>query len=98
MSDDTGGLEMEPLYVAMTRPAMMWGVSILWFFGTGFATVIGFLASGSLAAFFAWPIFHLVGYVLTAKDFRFAGIWFAWGRFCSSNKAKRFWGCNTYQG
>lgn len=98
MSAEESQLEVEPLYVAMTRPAMIWGVSILYFFTTGFATVIGFLASGSLAAFLAWPVFHLLGYVFTARDFRFAGIWYCWARFCSGNKAKRFWGCNTYQG
>lgn len=91
-------LEIEPLYVAMTRPAMLWGVSILFFFATGFATVILFLGSGSLLSFFVWPVLHVMGYVLTARDFRFAGIWFAWARHCGQNKAKRFWGCNTYQG
>ncbi|MDB2414248.1 VirB3 family type IV secretion system protein [Rickettsiales bacterium] len=64
----TGELEVDPVFLGLTRPSMLFGVSysvvILNFFGC----MMYYVASSDFRAFLAMPLLHAIGYIASQKE------------------------------
>jgi type IV secretion system protein VirB3 len=87
-----------PVYLGMTRPPMAFGVTFAWAVAEGMATVLLFLASGTLLGLALIAPLHLLGLWACRKDPRFLEIVAAYGMRCTGVRSRRFWGRNSYSG
>jgi len=81
MSDDLGRVQRDPLFLALTRPTMMFGVTYSWFAVTGMFWVIVFVNTKNFALMIPGMAFtHAVGYYLCAYEPRFMEIISIWSK------------------
>ena len=100
MTSDTGGPEVgdgvDSLFIGLTRPPMVWGVTHSYFVINLIIGLIGFLASHSwLALLLAVPI-HSLGYIACLRDPRVFDLAFIKASKCAKCVNRRFWGASTY--
>jgi len=95
-------VEIDPLFIGMTRPPMTMGVPME-FFGINFMIFgIGMVLCASLmgkALFFACltlPL-HALGILATEKDLQWMRIFLTKMNKCPPHKNRRFWKCNSYR-
>lgn len=94
-------LQAEPLFVAITRPALIWGVPLEAFSLSAIVAVgASFVATGALVAFVPmWVLALLVCKVLAAKDPLIFAERFAWMLTLTSpfgaNTSGGYWGCSS---
>lgn len=89
-------LTSDPLFLGITRPPMVAGVTFSFFIINLISTVIGFLALNSFYAFlFGLPI-HVIGYLFCLKDPRFFDLYFIKLTKTVSIRNKSFWRSNSY--
>ena len=95
-------VEIDPLFIGMTRPAVTLGVPME-FFGLNFMIFgIGMILFLSLTGKFLWFLLftlplHGLGYVATEKDPHWMGVWLTKIGKCPPTRNKRYWNCNSYQ-
>jgi type IV secretion system protein VirB3 len=77
MSDsEVGRLGVDPLFLGLTRPAMMLGVTYNWFMVNGMIWVTYFIQTSNFAVLVPGAIFtHLLGYIICSKEPRFVDLW-----------------------
>lgn len=87
---------VDPLFVGMTRPTMMMGVTYSYFVINMTVTAILFLATSSLMILLvAFPV-HGIGMLACAKDPRFFDLIIQRFQFCPPVQNHRFWQANSY--
>ena len=88
-------LQTYPLFVAMTRPPMMLGVTQT-FFVMNFVPCFCFLliSKSITISLGIFVILHVVGVLGCAKDNSFFEIFL--GKYSFSCPNKQIWGCNSY--
>ena len=80
MEDRNTGVTLDPLFVALTRPAMRWGVTFSALLVNLVVTMELFLLTRNLLTLLiALPI-HGVCALLCARDARFFDLFLLWGR------------------
>jgi type IV secretion system protein VirB3 len=80
MTERNAGLTMDPLFVAVTRPPMRWGVTFsALLLNLVFTMEVFLLTKNLLTLLLAGPI-HGVCALLCARDARFFDLIFLWGR------------------
>ena len=89
-------LESDPLYLAMTRPPLIWGVPLLFVGICGAAVCLAFIWTKFLPVLLAYPFLHGLGLWMFNQDPRFMEILMKSGRYCSACRTKRFFGHNVY--
>ena len=94
MSDEA--VEIDPVFLAMTRPPMFMGVTYTFFVINGMVTTIAFLAANNLLAFLIGIPVHFIGYLLCLKDPRIFDIWRVRLLKTPATRNKRFWNANSY--
>jgi type IV secretion system protein VirB3 len=72
------GLTRDTLFLALTRPAMKWGVPWEGFYINTVGTVFGGMILGSPLYWAAWPVIHLVMRAAVARDHNRFRIWRLW--------------------
>jgi type IV secretion system protein VirB4 len=90
--------EAHPLFLALTRPIMVAGVTYNFMVMNAMITTLTFLATGNLLMFLIGIPIHAIGYVLSLKDpriFDLLSVVLAKHGNCHGIN-KRFWQCNTY--
>lgn len=95
---ETETAEQSPLFLALTRPIMVAGVTYNFMVLNAMVTTLVFLASGSLLMFLIGIPIHLVGYALSLKDpriFDLISVAVAKHGNCHASN-KSFWKCNSY--
>lgn len=95
MSEETP--DVDPLFVGLTRPAMIWGVTYSYFIITAMVAAIGFLATNSLLFFLIAAPMHGVGYAACAYDPRLFDLLFKRFARCAPVRNISYWKCNTYE-
>lgn len=95
-SNDEVPVTIDPLFVGMTRPTMMMGVTYSYFVINMTATSIIFLATSSLLALLISLPVHGLGMLACAKDPRFFDLIFQWLKSCPPVQNRRFWHANSY--
>lgn len=92
----SGKLVSDPLFVGLTRPTMVFGVSIQYAMLNMMVSLLVFIYySGILIIFFA-GFMHLVGYIACFKEPRFMQIWLNKASKCNKCQNKYFYGANSY--
>lgn len=89
--------ERDPILIGLTRPPLIRGVGLNWMFLNVIGTMICFALSGSFFAVLLFPVFHLVGVLIYAKDPATLSIIFKRLKvgWTPNNK---YWGGNSYNG
>ncbi len=95
---NTGEVEVDMVFLGLTRPAMFFGVTYLFAMANFFLILMGFIVfnQGLKTFLFAVPI-HLVGYYFTAKEPLFMELFFIKQNKCSRCKNRMYHGfTNSY--
>jgi type IV secretion system protein VirB3 len=88
--------QTDPVYLGLTRPAMLCGVTQSFFVINAALCMIGFLGTGSfLPLLLGAPLLHGIGYLACLRDARTFDIWLVKARFLRClNRAH--WLANSY--
>lgn len=95
---DEGGLDIEPVYLAMTRQPMLMGVP---FGAVGLASIgcsLIFIMSSHFGALLAYPLLHGVAYTMVQRDERCFDVWRVWSARCAKSATRFRFGRNVYFG
>lgn len=96
MENSEKGIEIDPLFVGLTRPATMWGVPYFAFVIEFMATTLIFLAIGNpMYLLVAAPI-HAVLYLVSANDPGAFDSIFMWMQTNARCQNSRFWGAASF--
>lgn len=89
--------DVDPLFVGMTRPAMLWGVTYSYFMLNGMFVTIGFLGTNSLWFLLAAAPLHVIGYAACKHDPHVFELLFKRFNKCPPVSNASHWKCNTYE-
>lgn len=90
-------LASDPVFVALTRPQMIGGVTYSYAVFNLIITVEAFLITKSFWSLLAALVLHLVGYLGCLHEPRFFDIWITRASRCPRVRNYRFWGVNSYR-
>ena len=86
----------DPLFLALTRPTMVWGVTYAFVVTNLVLTGIVFVWSGSfLAVLIGGPV-HVAGYLACLREPRQFDLWWVRLRHALPTPTRFFWGGNSY--
>ena len=91
-----GKLEADPLFVGLTRPTMIFGVSIQYAMLNMMISVTWYIQSSGIEIIFVAAVVHLVGYILCFKEPRFMELYLNKASKCNQCPNKSFYGANSY--
>ncbi|HJK87127.1 MAG TPA: VirB3 family type IV secretion system protein [Candidatus Megaira endosymbiont of Nemacystus decipiens] len=91
-----GQVSSDPLFVGLTRPTMIFGVSIQYAMLNLMISVTTFIQQPSIYVIFIAAIVHLVGYLLCFKEPRFLELYLNYARKCNQCSNKSYYGANSY--
>jgi len=90
------GLQSDPLFVGLTRPPMLFGVSYNFVLMNGFICIIGYIQTTNFKFFLLMFILHGVGYYICSKEPLFIELFKVRAEKCSRCKNKLYHGANSY--
>ena len=93
---DSGSVSTDPLFVGLTRPTMIFGVSFKFFFLNFFLGIMSYINSPGLKVLFVVAALHLVGYIICFKEPLFLEIYLKKGAKGTKCKNKSYYGANSY--
>jgi type IV secretion system protein VirB3 len=93
----TGKLEADPLFIGLTRPPVIFGVSYMFVVMNFFVNVIIFIqTSNFMYLFVCLPGIHMVGYIICFKEPLFVELFLVRSAKCTKCKNKTYHGANSY--
>lgn len=90
-------LDRDVLFVALTRPQMLLGVTYGFVIGNAILTTELFLVFKSVTVLLAALVVHAIGMVLCLRDPRIFDLWMIKVRRCPRVPNYRRWRCNSYR-
>lgn len=91
-------IEVHPLFLALTRPAMTMGVTLEYHLLNLMLSVISFIAMGNLLYLLTFVPVHLFGCAMFRYDVNFFAIKTKATLYTGSNRAnKNLWGVGSYE-
>lgn len=91
------GLERDTLFVALTRPQMLLGVTYGFAIGNAIVTAELFLLFKSFWVLLAAVVIHVAGWLACLRDPHIFDIWLVKLRRCPRVPNYRLWRCNSYR-
>ncbi|MFY9589815.1 VirB3 family type IV secretion system protein [Rickettsia endosymbiont of Halotydeus destructor] len=91
-----GNLSSDPLFVGLTRPAMIFGVSIKFAALNMITSMTLFIWNNGISVLFMAGILHLIGYVICFKEPRFIELYLNKLSRTSQCPNKFYYGANSY--
>ena len=91
-----GALNSDPLFIGLTRPPMIFGVSIKYAALNMIISMSLFIQSNSIWNLFVAFIIHMIGYVICFKEPRFIELLLNKSSRCSQCPNKSYYGANSY--
>lgn len=91
-----GKIGADPLFVGLTRPTMIFGVSIQYAMLNMIISISIFIQKSSLYIIFIAAVVHLIGYLLCFKEPRFMEIYLNYANKCNKCPNKSYYGANSY--
>jgi type IV secretion system protein VirB3 len=85
------------LFVALTRPQMLLGVTYGFPIGNAIVTTELFLLFKSAWVLGVALVLHLIGWLACLKDPRFFDVWLVKAQRCPRVRNFRYWRCNSYR-
>lgn len=92
----SSSLVSDPLFVGLTRPAMIFGVSIKFAALNMIISISLFIQSNSIMNLLVAFVIHMIGYVICFKERRFIELLLNKSSRCSQCPNKSFYGANSY--
>lgn len=92
----SGGLRKDPLFVGLTRPTMIFGVSLSYAMLNIMICVVAFIQDPGIKILLIAGAVHLLGYILCFKEPRFMEIYLNKASKCNKCPNKGFYGANSY--
>ena len=92
----SGSLRADPLFVGLTRPTMILGVSMQFAMLNMMISVAAFIQTSGIGIVFIATIVHLIGYLLCFKEPRFMELYLNKGAKCNQCANRTFYGANSY--
>jgi type IV secretion system protein VirB3 len=89
--------DRDVLFVALTRPQMLLGVTYGYAIGNAIVTTELFLIFRSIWVLLAALILHGLGWVACTKDARVFDLWLIKARCCPRVRNFGYWRCNSYR-
>ena len=90
------GLRSDPLFLGLTRPAMIFGVTFPFAVLNGFACMTYFILTSNFMGFLALPFFHGIAYMICVKEPLAIELMMVKGSKCTKCRNKSFYGANSY--
>lgn len=90
-------LERDRLFVGLTRPQMLLGVTYSFAVINGIVTTELFLIFKSIWVILAALLFHGVGWLACLRDPNVFDLWLTKARKCPRVPNYRMWRCNSYR-
>ena len=84
-----------PVFIAMTRPAMKWGVTLEGMIVAGFFSAMGMIATNNPFFLLLYIPLHMVIYGLCLKDPRIFRLMLIWSKTKAKSLGWRYWGVST---
>jgi type IV secretion system protein VirB3 len=86
----------DPIFLGLTRPAMLFGVPQSFFVMNAVLCMVAFLATGSFyPIFLGGPSVHGLGYLACLRDARTFDIWWVKAKFLKCLN-RGYWKANSY--
>jgi len=92
----SGKLISDPLFVGLTRPTMIFGVSIQYGMLNMIISAVAFIQTSGIYIIFIAAVMHLIGYILCFKEPRFMQIYLNKAAKCNQCTNRSFYGANSY--
>ena len=86
----------DPLFLGLTRPALMLGVSYPFIVLNGLGCMLYFVLSGDVKSLLAMPFLHGIAYMICLKEPLAIELIMVKGAKCSKCRNKSFYGANSY--
>ncbi len=94
---NTGELEVDMLFLGLTRPPMLWGVTYSIVMVYFLVCMFGFVLTSNFLCFLAMPIVHGIAYIALQKEPLALDLWIARNSKCNKCKNKFYHGMtNSY--
>ena len=90
-------LERDILFVALTRPQMLLGVTYGFAIGNAVLTTELFLIFKSFWVLLAALVVHVIGWLACLKDPRVFDLWLVRAQRTPRVRNYRYWRCNSYR-
>ncbi|MDZ5762039.1 Type IV secretion system protein VirB3 [Candidatus Cyrtobacter comes] len=91
-----GTVRTDPLFLGLTRPPMLFGVSYSFAVINMLFCLIAYLLTNQLKYFFAAVPIHMFGYYLCTKEPLFIELFKVRAEKCSRSRNRFFHGANSY--
>ncbi|WP_341793585.1 MULTISPECIES: type IV secretion system protein VirB3 [unclassified Rickettsia] len=91
-----GNLSSDPLFVGLTRPAMIFGVSIKFAALNMITSMTLFIWNNGISVLFVAGVLHLIGYIICFKEPRFIELYLNKLSRTSQCPNKFYYGANSY--
>lgn len=96
MSDDSGRIKVDPLFVGLTRPTLIFGVSQIFFILNSIGSMSYYVLANDFKALFVLLINHLVAYIICAKEPLFMELYMIKLQKCNICRNQFYHGANSY--
>ena len=91
------GLDRDVLFLALTRPQMLLGVTFGYLIVNAIVSTELFLVFKSAWVLLAAVVVHIAGWLACLRDPRAFDIWIGKVRLCPRLPNFKVWGCNSYR-
>ena len=92
----TGSVSTDPLFVGLTRPTMIFGVSFKFFFFNFFISLLAYVNAPGLKVIFLGVILHTVAYIICFKEPLFLELYIKKAEKCGRCKNNSYHQANSY--
>lgn len=93
---ETGRLKVDPLFVGLTRPTLLFGVSQMFVIFNAFVCIGYFVMSNDLRAMLILGFNHMVGFLASSKEPLFVELTMIKMQKCNKCINKFYHGANSY--
>ncbi len=91
-----GGLQADPLFVGLTRPPMLFGVSYGFAVLNGIGSMIAYISTSDFKYIAMMFPIHAIGYYICSKEPLFIDLFRIKAQKCSRCKNRLYHGANSY--
>ncbi len=89
-------MQIDPLFLGLTRPAMLFGVTYPFVLLNGMTCLLYFIFQGDFIAFILLVVFHGIGYIICSKEPLAVELLMTRSAKCSKCRNRSFYHSNSY--
>ncbi len=92
----SGKMHTDPLFIGLTRPSMIFGVSAEFAMLNIMICITIFIQTSSLWVIPILVIIHIIGYILCFKEPKIMQLYMTYSAKCNQCSNKSYYGANSY--